>query len=111
VTANGDLLDEPQHPHGSRVTVAGLVLVRQRPGTASGIMFMTIEDETGVANLVVHPNTYERFRAALRQSVAIIARGKIERQGQVIHVFVQSAEPLTGRAKEAEVAVHSRDFR
>jgi len=56
-------LGEP--PAGARVTVAGLVLVRQRPGTAKGVIFVTLEDETGTANVVVWANVYERFRRAV----------------------------------------------
>jgi error-prone DNA polymerase len=94
VAAAEQLADEQRWPHGRRVTVAGLVLVRQRPSTASGILFMTLEDETGVANLVVKPAVYERHRRALRQSVALIAWGRVERAGQVVHVLVERAANL-----------------
>jgi error-prone DNA polymerase len=88
VRANATLRDERLSPNGLRVAVAGLVLVRQRPGTASGIVFMTIEDETGVANLVVFPQIFEKFRTAARHSVAVVAWGRVERQGEVVHVKV-----------------------
>jgi error-prone DNA polymerase len=103
----GNLADEKRFPHGKRVSVAGLVLVRQRPGTASGILFMTMEDESGVANLVVRPDIYDQYRAVLRHSVGLIVHGNVERQGQVIHVFVHKAERLT---RAEEIGAVSRDF-
>jgi error-prone DNA polymerase len=80
---------------GQAVRVGGLVLVRQRPSTAAGIVFFTLEDETGVANLIVRPGIYERFRATARSAVALIADGRIERQGQVIHVQVHRLVDLS----------------
>ena len=102
------LRDEAGWPHGSRAAVGGLVLVRQRPGTASGIVFMTIEDETGTANLIVRPHVYERYRRAARHGVVILARGTVERQGEVVHLMVRSME----NAGDAigEIAAGSRDF-
>ncbi|WP_010585109.1 error-prone DNA polymerase [Schlesneria paludicola] len=92
-----------------RYRVAGLVLLRQRPSTAKGITFMTIEDETGTANLVVHVNVWERFRLIARRASAIIARGVLERQNEVVHLVVDTFEDLT------DVLSHyknpSRDFR
>lgn len=108
VTPNHDLLDESRFPHGKPVRVAGVVLVRQRPGTASGIVFMTIEDESGIANLVLFPNIYERFRSAARHSTAIVARGNVERNGQVVHVRVTHVGALPLDAGEIPSA--SRDF-
>jgi len=72
--------------HGQNVKVAGLVLVRQRPLTASGTVFFTLEDETGIANLVVRPAVFERDRRAARGAIALVAEGRVERQGQVIHI-------------------------
>ncbi len=108
VTPNRDLLDEARHPNRSPVKVAGVVLVRQRPGTASGIVFMTIEDEGGVANLVLFPNIYERYRSAARHATAVLVRGMVERSGKVVHVRVHRIEalPLEG----GDVPVGSRDF-
>jgi error-prone DNA polymerase len=75
------------------VRVAGLVLVRQRPGTAGGICFMTIEDETGNANLVVFRNLFENlYRKEILQSKLIMVEGKVQKQGNVIHVIVQHCE-------------------
>ena len=73
---------------GKRVAVAGLVLVRQRPGTASGVVFMTLEDETGIANLVVWNAMLERYRAVVMGARLVVALGKLQREGQVIHLVV-----------------------
>lgn len=74
---------------GALVKVAGLVLVRQRPGTAGGICFMTIEDETGVANLVIFESLFEKFRKEILQSRLIMAEGKLQIDGEVIHVIAK----------------------
>ena len=94
VTPNGDLASATLWPDKVSVTVAGLVLVRQRPGTASGVLFMTIEDETGIANLVVWPQVYERFRAIARHSGGVICSGHVQRQGEVVHVIARSFKKL-----------------
>jgi len=75
---------------GQPVKVAGLVLVRQRPGTAGGICFMTIEDETGIANLVIFQNLFEEYRKPILQSKLIMVEGKLQVEGEVIHVIVSS---------------------
>jgi error-prone DNA polymerase len=94
--------------HGRPVVVAGLVTVRQRPGTARGIVFMTLEDETGNANLVVHPPIWERDKRVARGQVALIAEGHIERQGAVVHVIVRRLRDLSAGLSAA--AHRSRDF-
>jgi error-prone DNA polymerase len=71
---------------GAFVSVAGVVLVRQRPGSAKGVVFMTIEDETGVANAVVWPKTLERFRKAVMGARLIVINGRIQRHEDIIHV-------------------------
>jgi error-prone DNA polymerase len=97
---------------GRAVVTAGLVICRQRPQTASGIVFFTIEDETGVANLIVRPNVFERFRKVARSARLLVAHGKVERDGQVIHVLVRKLEDASGLfAREGtDLAVRSRDF-
>jgi len=75
-------------PHNTRVLVAGLVLVRQRPGTASGVVFVTLEDETGVANLVVWPGMLETYRREVMRSKLLVARGRVQREGIVVHVVI-----------------------
>ncbi|MBI3221241.1 MAG: error-prone DNA polymerase [Bacteroidetes bacterium] len=71
------------------VKVAGLILVRQRPGTASGICFITIEDETGNANLVVFKNLFDKYRKEIIQSRLLMVEGQLQREGEVIHVIVK----------------------
>lgn len=93
----------------TRVTVAGIVLLRQRPGTAKGITFVTIEDETGTANLVVHQKTWERFRAVARHSPAWIVHGVVESKHSIIHVVVRRIDDLASRLPK--LPVHARDFR
>jgi error-prone DNA polymerase len=110
VTLSRDLMDPALSPHGKRVVVAGVVLCRQRPGTASGIVFITIEDETGIANLIVRPQIYQKYRRAARHAVGILARGHVERQGEVIHVVVREIEPIETGTPGEELAVDSRDF-
>jgi error-prone DNA polymerase len=112
VVCNRDLLDAAQLPHGHRIGVCGIVLVRQRPGTASGIVFMTLEDETGVANLIVRPRIFERDRRVARHATALVARGRVERQGAVVHVLVSRLEPIDAalEARGERLAPHSRDF-
>jgi error-prone DNA polymerase len=80
---------------GRRVTVAGLVLVRQRPGTAKGVIFLTLEDETGIVNIVVWPKMMEKHRRVVMTSRFLAVRGKIERQGLVIHVVAEQLIDLT----------------
>jgi DNA polymerase III alpha subunit len=101
----GRLRDERACPHGTRVSVAGVVLMRQRPGTASGIVFMTLEDETGIANLIIRPRVYTRYRKAARHGVCLIAHGHVERQGEVVHVVVRSVEDMG-----AGLRTTTRDF-
>ncbi len=110
ITRASELADERIWKHGRQIAVAGLVLIRQRPGTASGVVFITVEDETGVVNLIVRPEIYEQYRVALRHSVGVAAWGRVERQGRVVHVLVRSARNLSDIVQTTEVASQSRDF-
>ena len=85
---------------GIHVKVAGLVLVRQRPGTAGGVCFMTIEDETGFANLVIFQNLFDQYRKPILQSKLIMVEGKLQREGEVIHVIVRSCHDFTKLLKQ-----------
>ena len=76
-------------PDGTLIKVAGLVLVRQRPGTAGGVCFITIEDETGFSNLVVFQNLFEKYRKEILHSRLLMVEGKLQREGKVVHVIVQ----------------------
>jgi error-prone DNA polymerase len=96
-------------PNHSWLQVAGIVLMRQRPSTANGITFVTLEDEAGCANLIVRPHIWERYHAAARNAVALVAHGQLQREGQVIHVLVQRLDDLSARV--ADLSSRSRDFR
>jgi error-prone DNA polymerase len=103
-----DLASPKTIPHGRRISVAGLVLVRQRPGTASGIVFITMEDETGIANLIIRPAIFEKFRSIARMSVALLATGRVERANDVVHVLVSTLESID--AWQPDLMSRSRDF-
>jgi error-prone DNA polymerase len=72
-----------------RVMVAGLVLVRQKPGSAKGVMFITLEDETEVANLIVWPSLFERQRRVILSAGLLACRGRVQREGEVIHLIAE----------------------
>ncbi len=95
-------------PRNRPVSVAGVVLVRQRPGTAKGITFVTLEDETGVANLIIRPDVWKRFRNVALRAHLLLVRGRLQREGRVIHVLASHLEDLSGRL--GELAARSRNF-
>jgi error-prone DNA polymerase len=78
-----------------KVTVAGLVLVRQRPGSAKGVMFITIEDETGTANLVIWPSRYERQRQVVHGAHMLAVEGRVQREGLVVHIVADKLIDLS----------------
>ena len=80
---------------GQRVTVAGLVLVRQMPGSAKGVMFMTIEDETDVANVIVWPSLFDKQRRLILSSSMIAVRGRYQREGGVTHLIAEHLMDLS----------------
>jgi error-prone DNA polymerase len=80
---------------GARATVAGIILVRQRPGSASGVVFVTIEDETGHANLIVWPPVFERQRLLVMSASMVACRGKAQKEGEVIHVVADQLTDLS----------------
>tara|TARA_R110000868_G_scaffold171997_1_gene407766 strand:+ start:2481 stop:5708 length:3228 start_codon:yes stop_codon:yes gene_type:complete len=82
-------------PNHARVHLAGLVLVRQRPGTASGVIFATLEDETGVANIIIWPKVYERYRRIVLTSRLFEIRGRVQKEGIVVHIIADEVEDLT----------------
>jgi error-prone DNA polymerase len=82
-------------PNGKWVRVAGLVLVRQRPSTAKGITFVTLEDETSTANLIIRPEVWKRYRTAALGATILIAAGPLQRQGANIHVLVAKLEDFS----------------
>jgi hypothetical protein len=86
-------LDLP--PDGARVAVCGLVIVRQRPGSAKGVLFVTLEDETGVVNVVVWAKVYEAHRRAVLASRLLRATGRVQREGSVVHVVAETLEDVS----------------
>ncbi len=86
--------------NGEIVKIAGLILVRQRPGTAKGVCFITIEDETGTANLVVFKNLFDTYRKEIIQSRLLMVEGKLQREGEVTHVIVRKCSNLSRLLEE-----------
>jgi len=96
---------------GEAVKVAGRVRVRQHPGTAKGVLFITIEDETGDANLVVFPNVFEAYRKPILQSTLLMVEGKLQVEGEVIHVLVKTCHNLSSLFQQASLFGNARNFR
>jgi len=88
-------IDLLQIRNGVWVKIAGWVIVRQRPGTAKGFMFLTMEDETGVANVIITPDTFDRNRAVLVNQPLLLIEGPLQNQDNVIHVRARRIEPLS----------------
>ncbi|WP_267551229.1 error-prone DNA polymerase [Rhizobium rhizogenes] len=87
--------DLPNVANGRMVTIAGLVLVRQRPGSANGVIFMTLEDETGVSNAIVWPKIFDKYRAIVMGARLVKIRGRLQSESGVIHVVVDYIEDMT----------------
>ena len=104
--------------NGQAIAVAGLVTARQRPGSAKGVLFITIEDETGIANLIVWPQVFERFRAAVLGARLLGVRGRVQRDDRVIHLIAAEAQDLSpllahlhdAGADAGPITPPSRDF-
>jgi len=105
VIATQELWDQP---NGRTVTTAGLVITRQRPGSASGVTFVTLEDEMGYVNLIVWERIANAQRAPLLESRLLEVRGKVQREGDVLHVIAQRLKNLS--ALLGDLTVESRDF-
>ncbi|AOG08341.1 DNA polymerase III, alpha subunit [Agrobacterium sp. RAC06] len=84
-------------PHGAKVEIAGLVLVRQRPGSAKGVIFMTLEDETGTANVIVWPKVFERYRPIVMGARLVALRGRLQKAHGVIHVVADHLVDASSR--------------
>ena len=109
-------------PVNARIAVAGLVILRQRPGTAKGVIFLTLEDETGVVNIIVWRNIYERFRRAVVAGRMLRVTGRMQRAHNVTHVLAEEIEDIsalldqllaedTGRQMAAETRTETWDSR
>jgi error-prone DNA polymerase len=92
--------------HGKRATVAGAVITRQRPGTAKGLVFLTLEDETGNANVIVMPDIYEKYRKAILEPKFICVSGTVQNQDGIVHLKAEHVEALPASA----VQITSHDF-
>jgi error-prone DNA polymerase len=95
---------DPALPQGARVTVAGLVLIRQRPGTAKGVVFLTLEDETGIANVIVWKAVFEANRRAAMQARFLAVRGRIQRASGVVHLVAEGFRDLTDSLRDLRAA-------
>jgi error-prone DNA polymerase len=91
--------------NGSRVKVAGVITHRQRPGTAKGVYFLNLEDETGLLNIVVLPDVWAKHRNVVRKSPALVIHGRLEFHDGVTNIVARDFEPLGVQT------VRSRDFR
>jgi error-prone DNA polymerase len=98
----------PSLKNGRRLKVAGLVLLRQRPSTANGITFVTLEDETGMVNLIVRREIWERYHRVARQATAMIAHGQLQTDNEIIHILVNRLEDMTEKLNDLQQK--SRDF-
>ena len=96
----------PLQPNGRQVRVAGLVITRQRPGTAKGMCFLTLEDESGLANVVITPDVFDANRPLIVGAHALLVAGKLENRDGVTNLRAEHFERLEGRPPE----VPSRDF-
>jgi error-prone DNA polymerase len=99
----------PWLPADRRYKVAGLVLMRQRPSTAKGITFVTLEDDTGTVNLIIRQDVWERYRKAAFQASVMLAGGRLQREREVIHILADQLEDISHLL--AAVPARSRDFR
>ena len=98
-----------RYRHGQFTRIAGLITGRQRPSSASGVMFLTVEDETGNSNVVIWTSILQRFRAALLQSQLVLIKGVVERESEVIHVVAGHVSDKSHHLNEID-AFKSRDF-
>jgi len=96
LTPHDRLIAAPLHA----TAICGLVITRQRPGTASGVIFLTLEDETGVANVVVWPRVFERFRRAVMGGRLLRVTGPLQREGLVVHLIAERVEDLSHRLSD-----------
>jgi error-prone DNA polymerase len=102
VSSDGLAAVEP----GSRVLVGGIVTHRQRPATASGTTFLSLEDETGIINVICSPGVWTRYGRAGRSATALLVRGRLERAEGVTNVIAEQLHPF-----QTGIATRSRDFR
>ena len=100
--------DLAQARHGATVQVAGNVICRQRPGTAKGFVFISLEDETGVSNAIVDPDLFERFRLAITEEAFLLIEGEVQNSDGVVLI---KARQIRALAHEQLIGSESHDFR
>jgi error-prone DNA polymerase len=94
--------------HGATIQIAGNVICRQRPGTAKGFVFISLEDETGVSNAIVDPTLFEKFRLLITEEDFLLIEGVVQNSDNVVLIKTQNIKPLT---HEQIVGSESHDFR
>ena len=102
--------DLPNRPHGSYVRTAGLAIVKQRPGTASGVVFLSVADETGVFNVFVAPDFFEKNRRLITAAKFLAVEGPLQKEGPIIHVMAKSFKELSVESQAGRLQVTSHDF-
>jgi error-prone DNA polymerase len=102
--------DLVQRPHGSYVRTAGLAIVKQRPGTASGVVFLSVADETGVFNVFVAPDFFEKNRRLITTAKFLAVEGPLQKEGPIIHVMAKSFKELSVESQAGRLQVTSHDF-
>jgi error-prone DNA polymerase len=100
-------IDLAQARHGATIQIAGNVICRQRPGTAKGFVFISLEDETGVSNAIVDPNLFERFRLLITEEAFLLIEGEVQNSDNVVLIKTRDIRPL---AHEEFVGSESHDF-
>ena len=100
-------IDLVQAQHGSTIQIAGNVICRQRPGTAKGFVFISLEDETGVSNAIVDPDLFERFRLVITEEAFLLIEGQVQNSDGVVLIKAQDIKPLV---HEKLVGSESHDF-
>jgi len=100
-------IDLAQARHGATIQIAGNVICRQRPGTAKGFVFISLEDETGVSNAIVDPNLFERFRLLITEEVFLLIEGEVQNSDNVVLIKTRDIRPL---AHEELIGSESHDF-
>jgi error-prone DNA polymerase len=98
----------PAMPKNLVCKVGGLVITRQRPGTAKGFVFLTLEDETGLVNVIVRPDIYERFRRTIRQSAALVVEGTLQKDQGALDIIMKRCWPLDTQGNAERV--RARNF-
>ncbi|MEZ2347014.1 DNA polymerase III subunit alpha [Terriglobus sp. RCC_193] len=103
-------VDLTRRPHGFYVKTAGLAIVKQRPGTASGVVFLSVADETGVFNVFVAPNFFEKNRRLITTAKFLAVEGPLQKEGPIIHVMAKSFKELSVESQAGRLQVTSHDF-